>query len=375
MSGGPIEAGGCAPPVEASTGPAHALRLLVAVARAAHTAMDDGEETRDFGTHIDSQNTARLTEALDALDELPDVPGDVVMDGWARAAHYAALAASQEAPRAVSDEARAVEFGGYLATAADRALEALNAYHVACGKDGQAHGPDEVCDAEESLSDACTALRSAIYEFRKRRDRALAASTPPASQGDAAPAGDAVRELIEAGRAIQQEIEEWRHCTGFDDEVVARHAAALAAAPAPAAPAGDADRLVTSITLPQAQALVAYFGGDNTEVLIYDLPEGRITDDDGKPSPAGLYAVCAECPEEGATYLGDHDPDAPTHPREVVTEAMVADVLDCQPLTAENRGSRFYQLLTVPHDQAPAVMRFVLEVALAARSGARKASQ
>lgn len=66
---------------------------------------------------------------------------------------------------------------------------------------------------------------------------------------------------------------------------------------------------VASITLPQAVALVEYFGGANTTVDLYDLPEGRIQDDDGSPLPAGLYAVCAECPEEGATYLGAFDPD------------------------------------------------------------------
>jgi hypothetical protein len=77
-----------------------ALELLVAVACAAHRAMDDGEEMAGFGTHIDENNTSTLTEALDALDELPDVPGDYVMDGWARAAHYAAL--TPPAPQAAT---------------------------------------------------------------------------------------------------------------------------------------------------------------------------------------------------------------------------------------------------------------------------------
>lgn len=49
--------------------------LLIAVARAAHTAMDDSEELPNGVVVLDEASALELTKALDALDELPDQPG------------------------------------------------------------------------------------------------------------------------------------------------------------------------------------------------------------------------------------------------------------------------------------------------------------
>ena len=60
------------------------------------------------------------------------------------------------AKRARNDKDYAIEFGGYLATAAEAYMAAVN--------DSRPH-PDEVTDTHR-------ALKSAVYEFRKRAQRA-----------------------------------------------------------------------------------------------------------------------------------------------------------------------------------------------------------
>jgi hypothetical protein len=52
------------------------------------------------------------------------------------------------------------------------------------------------------------------------------------------------------------------------------------------------------ISLKQAQKLVAFFGGENTDVTI-GYRRGS------------MYAYCTEYPEEGAVSLGRFDPDSP----------------------------------------------------------------
>lgn len=53
---------------------------------------------------------------------------------------------------------------------------------------------------------------------------------------------------------------------------------------------------MTTITLRQAQKLLAFFGGEDCEVTITEQSQ-----DGGTP---GLYAHCTEYPEEGSAYLG-----------------------------------------------------------------------
>jgi len=66
---------------------------------------------------------------------------------------------------------RAVEHGGYLATAAETYLDARNKLDMA----EAGYLDDEVPDTD-ALSDCHQALRSAIYEFRKRVERLKAES-------------------------------------------------------------------------------------------------------------------------------------------------------------------------------------------------------
>ena len=67
------------------------------------------------------------------------------------------------------DKDYAIEFGEYLATAAERFLQAVNDLDEA-----EIEGMDEVEEQEraESRSEAWSALQSAVYEFRKRATRA-----------------------------------------------------------------------------------------------------------------------------------------------------------------------------------------------------------
>lgn len=65
--------------------------------------------------------------------------------------------------------------------------------------------------------------------------------------------------------------------------------------------------------LGEARALVGFFGGHNTAVVVQSLPEGRVTGDDDEPLPAGLYAWCDEYPEEGSMFLGPADTDTEEH--------------------------------------------------------------
>lgn len=58
------------------------------------------------------------------------------------------------------------------------------------------------------------------------------------------------------------------------------------------------------ITLRQAQALVAFFGGNDCEVTVTERPS-----DWGDEAPSGLYAYCTEYPAEGTEYLGKTEAD------------------------------------------------------------------
>jgi len=79
-----------------------AFDLLVAVARAAHAAMDDAETGSDHRTALEPAAAQVLSDALDALDELPEIPDpDRVYDGWARAAYFALQAGHEDVARLV----------------------------------------------------------------------------------------------------------------------------------------------------------------------------------------------------------------------------------------------------------------------------------
>lgn len=67
-------------------------------------------------------------------------------------------------------------------------------------------------------------------------------------------------------------------------------------------------------SLGEALALVACFGGSNCAMSVRECAAGEVATDEGEPPmPAGKYAWCSEYPEEGAMYLGQHDPDTEEH--------------------------------------------------------------
>lgn len=68
--------------------------------------------------------------------------------------------------QAAEAPARAVEFGGYLASSADRYMACVNSY--ASAKEGS---DETVEDAEAAMTEAYGRLQSDIYEFRKRSAR------------------------------------------------------------------------------------------------------------------------------------------------------------------------------------------------------------
>lgn len=75
--------------------------------------------------------------------------------------------------------ARAVEFGGYLATSAERYMACVNSYESA------KEGSDEtVEEAEAAMTEAYSRLQSDIYEFRKRAARDTAYETAGDTEDD-----------------------------------------------------------------------------------------------------------------------------------------------------------------------------------------------
>ena len=72
----------------------------------------------------------------------------------------------------------AIEQAGYMARAATGLIAAVNDLELARQQFDEGEGTEDATDeAEQSLGDAINALRSCIYEFEKRRDRALAKFT------------------------------------------------------------------------------------------------------------------------------------------------------------------------------------------------------
>ncbi len=78
----------------------------------------------------------------------------------------------------------ALEHAEYLAKDVDRLLDAINALAEAEQKREEGIGnEDEVQRAQESLTEAFSSARSGVYEFRKRRDRALSRTGASGDQG------------------------------------------------------------------------------------------------------------------------------------------------------------------------------------------------
>lgn len=67
------------------------------------------------------------------------------------------------------DELRkAMEFAGFMKTAAIEYMNAVDNTHIIYGEDGEAHDADDIIDAEQVEADHYQGLQSAIYEFDKR---------------------------------------------------------------------------------------------------------------------------------------------------------------------------------------------------------------
>lgn len=94
----------------------------------------------------------------------------------------------------------AIEFGGYLATAAEQFLDKLNEHSAFADLADSGETA-----ALEELNDYRRGLRSAIYEFTKRAERAaLLPDQPPVRPGD--------REMVEGLRAKLEKaaVRDWR---------------------------------------------------------------------------------------------------------------------------------------------------------------------
>lgn len=80
----------------------------------------------------------------------------------------------------------AIEHAGYLADAAKAFMESVQAVAIARQQHDDAEPGAEAAEAydvmhgqEELLSERWSGLRTAVYEFEKRRDRAKAPEVPP----------------------------------------------------------------------------------------------------------------------------------------------------------------------------------------------------
>jgi hypothetical protein len=112
---------------------------------------------------------------------------EILMTGLA-AVHEAERRASQPSKPARTDEDYAIEHGRYLATVAEEFLKSVNQFDEAAEKEANVDDDDEeardgaaidVQQACESRADHWQALESAVYEFRKRADRARPVPTKP----------------------------------------------------------------------------------------------------------------------------------------------------------------------------------------------------
>lgn len=146
-----------------------AFKMLVAVARAAHRAMDSGEEFADHRVMLEASGATELAHALDAMDALPDVPDpNYVYDGWARAAYFAA----QPTPK--HDEGREAEVAAeawLTATARKAGPHGVSARDESLMRLGYQHGYIATQPAARRVTDeACEAVYDAVVRSGITRD-------------------------------------------------------------------------------------------------------------------------------------------------------------------------------------------------------------
>lgn len=102
-----------------------------------------------------------------------------------------AASANETGSEVAKPRNRSAEWGGYLATNAERLIEAVNALHELEMRedDGEEVSEDDLQHARETLSEYMGAVRSSIYDFRRRtkQDSDEAVARSPAMAAEAAP--------------------------------------------------------------------------------------------------------------------------------------------------------------------------------------------
>ncbi|WP_321967622.1 hypothetical protein [Burkholderia cepacia] len=157
--------------------------------------------------------------------------GDCFAAWQARAASANETGAEGAKPRN-----RSAEWGGYLATNAERLIEAVNALHELEMRedDGEEVSEDDLQHARETLSEYMGAVRSSIYDFHRRTkqdaDEAVARSPAMAAEAVAIPAEvitwrDAWQAYVDATDAYNAHLKYVRENCPFGTSVDAQYQA------------------------------------------------------------------------------------------------------------------------------------------------------